>query len=83
MTRTTPALAPSLQSSAPHQWEFRLAPCACFNVQRAQYTTDLQWNRVSNREPSSSEADACGNSFVLRELSTLLTRSGELSTIKT
>ncbi|GBN66770.1 hypothetical protein AVEN_254936-1, partial [Araneus ventricosus] len=34
-----------------------LTPYVGFNVQQAQYTTDLQRNQVLNLEPSSSEAD--------------------------
>ncbi|GBO21588.1 hypothetical protein AVEN_212397-1 [Araneus ventricosus] len=35
----------------------RLAPYVLFNVKQAQYTTDLQWNRVSNLESSVSKAE--------------------------
>ncbi|GBM83943.1 hypothetical protein AVEN_74042-1 [Araneus ventricosus] len=34
----------------------RLASYAGFSVQQAQYTTDLQWNRVSGLEPSGPRA---------------------------
>ncbi|GBL68586.1 hypothetical protein AVEN_120652-1 [Araneus ventricosus] len=34
----------------------RLAPYVLFNVKQAQYSTDLQWNRVSNMELSLSKA---------------------------
>ncbi|GBO01060.1 hypothetical protein AVEN_98152-1, partial [Araneus ventricosus] len=42
MTRTTPELAPPLQTP---------------NVQQAPYTADLQWNRVSDLEPSGPKAE--------------------------
>ncbi|GBN98023.1 hypothetical protein AVEN_225516-1 [Araneus ventricosus] len=47
----------------------RLAPYLWFNVQQAPYTTDLQGNRVSNVEPSGSEAiplGHCGLQCILR-----------------
>ncbi|GBN96730.1 hypothetical protein AVEN_201910-1 [Araneus ventricosus] len=55
MTRTTPELAPSLQTFTPAGG--RLTPLRIFNVQQAQYTTDLQCNRVSNLEPTGSKAE--------------------------
>ncbi|GBL88772.1 hypothetical protein AVEN_158904-1 [Araneus ventricosus] len=45
MTRTTPELASSLQTSTPHQRE------------DAPYTADIQYKRVSNLEPSGSKAE--------------------------
>ncbi|GBN32804.1 hypothetical protein AVEN_8348-1 [Araneus ventricosus] len=44
--RTTPEIAPPLQTFATHGGG-RLSACVCFDVQHAQYTLDLQWNRVS------------------------------------
>ncbi|GBO42796.1 hypothetical protein AVEN_270968-1, partial [Araneus ventricosus] len=35
----------------------RLTPYVRFNMQQAEYTVDLQWNRVSNLKPSCPEAD--------------------------
>ncbi|GBM34019.1 hypothetical protein AVEN_166450-1 [Araneus ventricosus] len=49
MTRTTPELAPPLQTSAPHQQED--VWLHTYDVQQVHYTTDLYWNRVSNMEP--------------------------------
>ncbi|GBO43083.1 hypothetical protein AVEN_211791-1 [Araneus ventricosus] len=53
MTRTAPELAPPFQTSAPHQRE----DYVWFNVQQAQYMTLLQWNRVSNLEPTGPKSD--------------------------
>ncbi|GBM10262.1 hypothetical protein AVEN_49985-1 [Araneus ventricosus] len=35
----------------------QLAPFVGFSVQQAPYTADLQWNRVSNLEPSGLKAE--------------------------
>ncbi|GBO05665.1 hypothetical protein AVEN_224959-1 [Araneus ventricosus] len=37
--------------------ERRMAPYVWFNVQQAQYTTNLQWNRISNLEPSAPKVE--------------------------
>ncbi|GBL72273.1 hypothetical protein AVEN_115235-1 [Araneus ventricosus] len=55
MTRTTPELEPPLQTSAPVQRED--VPLLTYDLQQAQYTMDLQWNRVSNLECSDPEAE--------------------------
>ncbi|GBO09547.1 hypothetical protein AVEN_209446-1 [Araneus ventricosus] len=49
---TTPELAPPLQTSAPHRREDLWSPTYDLTCNRSQYTTDRQWNRVSNLEPS-------------------------------
>ncbi|GBM03115.1 hypothetical protein AVEN_200809-1 [Araneus ventricosus] len=43
MTRTTPELAPRLQSFRAHQQEF-----ATYDLRATGYTADLRWNRVSD-----------------------------------
>ncbi|GBN78905.1 hypothetical protein AVEN_31800-1 [Araneus ventricosus] len=59
MTKTTPGVAP--QAYAPHQREDVWPPPSDLTGRRsqwakiAQYTTDLQWNRVSNLQPSGPE----------------------------
>ncbi|GBM08283.1 hypothetical protein AVEN_101418-1 [Araneus ventricosus] len=57
MTRTTPDLAPPLQTSARHQREDVWPPQLSFSVQQAPYTTDLQWNRVWYLRPSGPEVE--------------------------
>ncbi|GBL77912.1 hypothetical protein AVEN_143246-1 [Araneus ventricosus] len=52
MTRTTPELAPPLQTFAPHHREELWLPISDLTCSRPIYTVDLQWNRVSNLEPS-------------------------------
>ncbi|GBM34840.1 hypothetical protein AVEN_208042-1 [Araneus ventricosus] len=56
MTRTTPELAPALQTSAPHQRE-DVCPSTQDLACNRPPTTDLQWNRVSNLEPSGPEVE--------------------------
>ncbi|GBL80085.1 hypothetical protein AVEN_183416-1 [Araneus ventricosus] len=67
MTTMPPELAPLLQASTPHQredvWPLSttttgVRPLSKFSVQRAPYTTDLQWNWASNLEPSGPKAEA-------------------------
>ncbi|GBN36892.1 hypothetical protein AVEN_176902-1 [Araneus ventricosus] len=57
MTRTTPQLARPLQTSAPHQWEDVWPLTYDLTGKRPTYTAILQWNQVSNLEPSGSEAE--------------------------
>ncbi|GBM22983.1 hypothetical protein AVEN_172331-1 [Araneus ventricosus] len=57
MTRTTPELASPLQTSPPHQREDVRSPTYDLACNRSTYKTDLRWNRVSNLEPSSPEAE--------------------------
>ncbi|GBL75398.1 hypothetical protein AVEN_194590-1 [Araneus ventricosus] len=52
MTGAAPDMAPHLQASASRRREGVRIPYAVFSVQRAQYINDLQWNQVSNKEPS-------------------------------
>ncbi|GBM78946.1 hypothetical protein AVEN_40510-1 [Araneus ventricosus] len=56
MTRTTPDLVPSLQSSVPHQREDVSPPTYDLACKQAQYTTDLRWNQVWNLKPSGPKA---------------------------
>ncbi|GBN20262.1 hypothetical protein AVEN_209989-1 [Araneus ventricosus] len=59
MARTTPELAAPLQTSAPHQREtLRLIIMLDLTCSRSAYVADLQCNRISNLEPSGSEAEA-------------------------
>ncbi|GBM96095.1 hypothetical protein AVEN_212491-1 [Araneus ventricosus] len=53
MTRTTPELAPT----SPHQREGVWPSTYGLTSNRPIYTADLQWNRVSNLEPSGPEAE--------------------------
>ncbi|GBN53841.1 hypothetical protein AVEN_38316-1 [Araneus ventricosus] len=48
MTRTTPEMAPPLQTSTPHQRTS--GHYVELSVQQAPYTADVQWNRVSSLE---------------------------------
>ncbi|GBM56092.1 hypothetical protein AVEN_187286-1 [Araneus ventricosus] len=57
MKGTTPELAHPLTKLSHHTGGRKGGPWVCFKVQQAQYTTDLLWNRVSNLEPSVSEAN--------------------------
>ncbi|GBO28147.1 hypothetical protein AVEN_61808-1, partial [Araneus ventricosus] len=57
MTRTTSGLATPLQTSAPHQREDACTPTYDLKCIMPKYTADLQWNRVSNMEPSGPEAE--------------------------
>ncbi|GBM86744.1 hypothetical protein AVEN_198513-1 [Araneus ventricosus] len=50
MTRTTPELAPLLQTSASHQREDVSSTKSDLACTRPIYTADLQWNQVSNLE---------------------------------
>ncbi|GBL98877.1 hypothetical protein AVEN_165707-1 [Araneus ventricosus] len=54
MTRTTPNLAPPLQTPATHQREDIWSPTE-LTSKRPKYIADLQWNRDSSLEPSSSK----------------------------
>ncbi|GBL84457.1 hypothetical protein AVEN_117213-1 [Araneus ventricosus] len=56
MTRTTPELAPPLQTSVLHQRE-DVGSYVRFSVQQAPYTADLQWNRVFSLRPFGSEVE--------------------------
>ncbi|GBO22631.1 hypothetical protein AVEN_181599-1 [Araneus ventricosus] len=58
MSRTTPELAPLSPNCHATPTRGRLAiNYVRFNVQWAPYTADLQWNRVSNLEPSGPRAE--------------------------
>ncbi|GBM01344.1 hypothetical protein AVEN_135771-1 [Araneus ventricosus] len=57
MTRA-PQLAPPLQTSTPHQREDVWPLSHAFNLQQAQCTTELQWNRVC--EPGALRSQ-CGD----------------------
>ncbi|GBO33501.1 hypothetical protein AVEN_101189-1 [Araneus ventricosus] len=54
MTRTTLGLAPPSPNFASGR---ALGHCVWLGVQKAPYTADLQWNRVSNLEPSCPKAE--------------------------
>ncbi|GBL77476.1 hypothetical protein AVEN_41861-1 [Araneus ventricosus] len=56
MPRKIPELAP-LEIFAPHQRENVCPTTYDSMLNRATYTADLQWNRVSSLEPSSFEAE--------------------------
>ncbi|GBL96354.1 hypothetical protein AVEN_238711-1 [Araneus ventricosus] len=56
MTRTTPELAPPPQGSASYQRE-DVWPLRMTYVQQVPYTAGLQWNWVSNLEPSGPESE--------------------------
>ncbi|GBM25944.1 hypothetical protein AVEN_94382-1 [Araneus ventricosus] len=60
VTRTTPELAPRLQTSVPHQREDAWFPTYEFKCNRPTNTVDPQWNLVSNLEPSDPEAVPLG-----------------------
>ncbi|GBM57820.1 hypothetical protein AVEN_22073-1 [Araneus ventricosus] len=57
MTRTTPELASSPQTSAPHQRDYVWLPTYDLTCNRAPCTVDLQWNRVSSLEPLDNVAE--------------------------
>ncbi|GBN42187.1 hypothetical protein AVEN_174954-1, partial [Araneus ventricosus] len=57
MTRTTPELAPPSPNFHATPTGGRLTTTYDFSVQQAPYTADLQWNRVSNLEPSGPKAE--------------------------
>ncbi|GBN98974.1 hypothetical protein AVEN_44470-1 [Araneus ventricosus] len=56
MARTTPELAPPLQTSTPHQREDAWPPLM-IQSGAGPYSADLQWNRVSSLEPSGPKAE--------------------------
>ncbi|GBM62867.1 hypothetical protein AVEN_38398-1 [Araneus ventricosus] len=73
MTRTAAELAPPLQTSAPHQSFAPTCYQALLSYRQEEKTwtglpqvdeskkgddADLQWNQISNLEPSGSEAEA-------------------------
>ncbi|GBO02250.1 hypothetical protein AVEN_89404-1 [Araneus ventricosus] len=57
MTTATFELAPPLQTSAPHQREDVWSPTYDLTCNKPKHMADLQWNRVSNMEPSGPEAE--------------------------
>ncbi|GBM20869.1 hypothetical protein AVEN_224115-1 [Araneus ventricosus] len=67
MSRTAPELAPTAPNNRTTPAGDRLTSYVRFNVQHAQYTTDLQCIRVSNLEPSDSAADTRYNDRINHE----------------
>ncbi|GBN14527.1 hypothetical protein AVEN_138424-1 [Araneus ventricosus] len=57
MTTTTPELTPSLQTLVPHQREDVGGTTHDLTYNRPTYTADLQWNPVSNLQPSGSKVE--------------------------
>ncbi|GBM67801.1 hypothetical protein AVEN_216249-1 [Araneus ventricosus] len=57
MTRTTPQMAPPLQTFAPHRREGVYPLTYDLMCNRPTYTADLQWNRVRNLEHSCTQAE--------------------------
>ncbi|GBM75666.1 hypothetical protein AVEN_45554-1 [Araneus ventricosus] len=57
MTRTTPELAPPSPNFHATPTGGRLATTYDLACNRPPYTADLQWNRVSNLEPSGPKAE--------------------------
>ncbi|GBM32447.1 hypothetical protein AVEN_136026-1 [Araneus ventricosus] len=57
MTRATTELAPLLQSSGSHQREGVWPSTYDLRYSKPAYTNYLQWNRVSDMEPSDPKAE--------------------------
>ncbi|GBO40996.1 hypothetical protein AVEN_160413-1 [Araneus ventricosus] len=57
MTRTTPELSPPLSKLRTTPTGGRLATTYDLTCSRPIYMVDLQWNRVSNPEPSGPEVE--------------------------
>ncbi|GBN77683.1 hypothetical protein AVEN_1650-1 [Araneus ventricosus] len=55
--RTTPEFVLPLQISAPHQWKVVWTTTSDLTFPKPTYTANLQWNQVSNLEPSGAEAE--------------------------